>query len=142
MNLNNNQEQVKNSAFKVLVLLLISLITACNGSSNKLEVSTLDESVEAPSSHSTSHTGRAVLRWASPVKNTDDTSLKNLKGFILYYGESRDSMTNKVIIDDPSATSYEFTNLKKNTHYYFSVVAYNESGIESELSEIVDKLIK
>jgi len=117
-----------------IVALLVLFFSACNGGGN-------NESVSSQSTSDT-FTGAAILSWVAPIENTDGTSLQDLEGFIIYYGETRDDLNSTVEVDDQSATVYEFQGLKNNTTYYFSITAYNTSGIQSGFSTIVSKFIE
>ena len=85
--------------------------------------------------------GVATLSWTAPTENTDDTLLSDLAGFKIYYGTEQGSLTQTITIQDSLTVSQVVQNLVINTTYYFAVVAFNDMGIESDLSETVSKLI-
>jgi len=78
-----------------------------------------------------------TLTWTAPTQNTDNTDLTDLAGFKVYYGTSEDSMITMI---NASGSSITIKDLDPNT-YYFAVVAVNDLGIESELSNIVNKKV-
>jgi hypothetical protein len=110
-------------------------ITASNGSSSA-SLNPFTIKVNAPSSTS----GSASLSWTAPTTNADGTALTNLAGFHIYYGSNQSSMTQTIDITSPSETSYTIVGLGQGT-YYFSIVAYNSSGVDSTDSNMVSKSI-
>lgn len=87
----------------------------------------------------TQATGVASLSWSPPTENTDSSTLEDLAGFKIYYGESPENLEQSISIEDPNVLDYVFENLNSNTTYYFGVVAINSIGIESALSEVASK---
>ncbi|MGX5172747.1 fibronectin type III domain-containing protein [Aliikangiella sp. IMCC44653] len=84
-------------------------------------------------------TGMASVSWNPPSTNTDDSPLEDLIGFKIYVGESVETLSPKVTIDDPQTYSHVIDELKPNTTYYFAVTAINSQGIESDYSNIANK---
>ncbi|MCW8998434.1 MAG: fibronectin type III domain-containing protein, partial [Kangiellaceae bacterium] len=84
-------------------------------------------------------TGTATVSWTAPTHNTDDSELDDLTGYKIYYGQDADNLIDYILVEDPSQTSYVVEGLFTNTVYYFSVVACNSLGIESDLSNIASK---
>ena len=78
-----------------------------------------------------------TISWTAPTQNTDDSPLTDLVNYKLYYGLTSSSMTG-VLVD--TATSKKINGLKPNT-YYFAVSAVNSIGAESELSDVVSKVV-
>jgi len=67
--------------------------------------------------------GVATLSWTSPTENTDDSSLTDLAGFKVYYGDATDQLTNEVTVD--SFDSYVvIEGLPNGQTCYFAVIAY------------------
>lgn len=85
-------------------------------------------------------TGAATLSWTAPTENTDGTSLRDLAGFVIMYGESSTALTHSVRIENPSVGTYVLQDLPAGTHY-FAIKAYAASGAESEMSGTVSKRI-
>jgi hypothetical protein len=81
-----------------------------------------------------------TLTWTAPTQNTDGTSLTDLAGFVIAYGQSSAALTNTVKISNASVDTHVFEQLPSGT-YYFAVKAYTSSGVESELSSTVSKII-
>lgn len=84
-------------------------------------------------------TGAATLAWTAPTTNSDGTQINDLLGFKIYYGTAHAAYG--VSIDVGGNTSYQIDNLAAGTTYYFTVTAYNTSGIESDYSLEVSKYI-
>ena len=76
-----------------------------------------------------------TLTWLAPTENVDGTALTNLSGYVIYYGTSADTMTNKVAINTVGISTYMVTELNSGT-WYFAVVAVNSAGEESTLSDV------
>ena len=89
----------------------------------------------------TAATGAATLQWSDPTKNTNGTTLTNLAGVHLYYGQSQSSMTNEVTIASTSETTYTVSGLTAGT-WYFGETAYTTTGMVSSLSPIGSKTIQ
>jgi hypothetical protein len=75
-------------------------------------------------------TGSAKVSWTLPTQNTDGSALTNLAGFTIHYGTSPEALTQTIQLANPTATSYEITNLNSGT-YYFAVSAYTTAGAQS-----------
>lgn len=82
-------------------------------------------------------TGEVTLSWTAPTQNTDNSPLTDLTNYKIYYGLTTNNMT-EAIVD--TGTSKKITGLSPNT-YYFAVSAVNSLGIESEMSNVVSKVV-
>ena len=78
-----------------------------------------------------------TISWIAPTENTDNTPLTDLTGYKVYYGLSSDNLTG-VLVDN--STSKKISGLSRDT-YYFAVSAVNALGVESELSNVVSKVV-
>ena len=87
-----------------------------------------------------SATGSADISWTPPTTNTNGSTLTNLAGYDIYYGTSATSLTQKVQVTNTGLTDYVISGLTSGT-WYFAVVAYTSSGVESTLSNIANKTI-
>ncbi len=85
-------------------------------------------------------TGTATLTWLKPTQNTDGSALQDLAGFVVKYGNSPTSLTQRVSVADPSLTRYTVQSLGKGT-WYFTVVSYTGAGLESDVAPLVSKTI-
>ncbi|MDF1880442.1 fibronectin type III domain-containing protein [Sulfurimonas sp. MAG313] len=86
--------------------------------------------------------GSLRLSWSAPVQNTDNSTLDNLAGYKIYYGENENNLSESIDVTTASLESYVINNLKANTKYYFSVTAINTNKIESSYSNIVSKVVE
>src|SRR5262249_37944906 len=73
--------------------------------------------------------GRATLSWTAPTENTDGSTLSNLAGYRIRYGTSASALTQTIVIDNASVTTYVVENLSPAT-WYFAVSAVNSQGAE------------
>jgi hypothetical protein len=84
--------------------------------------------------------GTAKISWVAPTKNTDGSTLTDLKGFKIVYGKSATSLTYSQSVNDPKATSASIAALGSGT-WYFAVRAVNTGGGESANSSTVSRAI-
>jgi uncharacterized protein YecT (DUF1311 family) len=89
---------------------------------------------------STTTTGSATLSWTPPTRNTDGSTLTNLAGYRILYGNSPGSLNKTVQIANPGTARYVVENLAAGT-WYFSVRAYSTTGAESTASNTASKSI-
>ena len=82
---------------------------------------------------STTTNGSATLSWTPPTRNTDGSTLSNLAGYRILYGNSPGALTRTVQIANPGTSRYVVESLAAGT-WYFSVRAYTSSGTESTAS--------
>jgi hypothetical protein len=80
------------------------------------------------------------LAWSAPTTNTNGTPLTPLIGYTIYYGTTQNSLTQSVVINNPSTLSYEITGLGSGT-WYFAVAANAEDGTVSAQSSVGFKTI-
>ena len=85
-------------------------------------------------------TGFATLSWTPPTENTDGSTLTNLAGYKIYYGRSKDSLSEVVEIRQPGLTTYVVEDLSPAT-WFFMMTSYNSDGVESSRSEVVSKTV-
>ncbi len=81
----------------------------------------------------TVNNGTALLSWLPPTQNTDDSPLTDLAGFRIYYGTSSGNYSNTITLDNIGLTSYLVEDLAPAT-WYFTMTAFNSSGVESQYS--------
>jgi hypothetical protein len=80
--------------------------------------------------------GTATLQWAAPTQRTDNTSLTNLAGFNLYYGQTSGDYANKIAINTTGVSTYVVDNLSSG-NWYFVITAVDRDNIESNPSNEV-----
>ena len=85
--------------------------------------------------------GTATISWAAPTQNTDGSSITNLSGYVISYGNSASALTQSVTVSDPTATSYTVQSLAVGT-WYFSVSAIETGGVSSAPSPTVSTTIQ
>lgn len=84
--------------------------------------------------------GSATLSWQAPTTRTDGSPLTNLAGYRIRYGTSVGSYPNLIDIPNGGLTSAVVGNLPRAT-WYFVVSAYDTTGVESNYSSPVSKII-
>jgi hypothetical protein len=85
--------------------------------------------------------GTALVKWSAPTTNTNGTSLTNLAGYVVQYGDSPTVLAQRADVQDPTATSYTVTGLGSGT-WYFAVSSYSTDGSQSAPSTVVSKTIQ
>jgi fibronectin type III domain protein len=88
----------------------------------------------APLTAVASAKGATTLSWQPPTTNDDGTPLK-LTGYRIYWGLTKDNLTNSVTLDNPGLTRYVIEQLKPAT-YFFAATALSKDG-ESEPSNVI-----
>ena len=84
--------------------------------------------------------GEALLTWLAPTENTDGSALTDLAGFNIYYSTDQNNLNNIVYVTE-NDTAVVIKNLDVEELYYFGISAINTLGVESELSNVVSKII-
>jgi hypothetical protein len=84
--------------------------------------------------------GSATLNWQAPTTNTDGSTLTNLSGYRLAYGQSQGALSQSISIANPGVTTYTVNNLSNGT-WYFALYAVAASGNESVASNIANKTV-
>jgi len=80
------------------------------------------------------------LDWTPPTANDDGTALTNLAGYKIYFGGDPNALVQSVQITNPGLTTYVMANLDAGTTY-FTMTAYNTSGVESARTLVGSKTI-
>ena len=86
-------------------------------------------------------TGSATLSWIPPTTNANGTTLTNLAGYLVHYGTNAASLAETITIANPGISTYVISNLSPGT-WFFSVTAFNTSKVESNFSNIANKMIQ
>ena len=84
--------------------------------------------------------GSATLSWTPPTQNSDGSTLSNLSGYEVRYGQSASDLGQTVTLSNPSINRYVVENLGSGI-WYFAVVAVNSAGVTSPLSNTASKTI-
>ncbi len=88
------------------------------------------------------YAGNTTLTWDPPAKNTDETPLTDLAGYIISYGIESGNYTEN--IDIGNVSEYQINNLTNGLTYYFVISAYdrsvpaNKSGYSNEYFETIE----
>ena len=84
--------------------------------------------------------GTALVSWHPPTENEDGTTLMDLAGYRIYYGNSTGNYDNTITIDI-GMSSYLIESLSESD-WYFAMTAFNSLGIESVYSVEVHTAVK
>jgi hypothetical protein len=114
------------------------VITASDG---KASTSLPSFSIAVKSSTASTADGSVTLSWIAPTRNTDGTTITNLSGYRVYYGQSSGSYSRTLSLPNASLTSVGLENLAAGT-WYFAVKAVATSGEESTFSQQVSKYVQ
>lgn len=86
--------------------------------------------------------GRNVaLSWNVPTETTDGQTLQNLAGYRIHYGTNQNALVNSIEVPSAGLNAYTVQNLQAGTTYYFAVRAVTADGDESEISNVVSRVI-
>jgi hypothetical protein len=113
-------------------------ITASDGS-NSASIAPFTIDVKAAVANSPT-AAAATLSWVAPTQNTDGSPITGLAGYHIYYGTDQSAPSQTITVTGATATTYVVQGLTPGT-YYFTVVAYNTSGIDSPDSNVAVKTI-
>lgn len=83
---------------------------------------------------------KASLTWIAPTQNTDGTPLTDLAGYRIDYGTSATVLDTAVYVQDAKITGWTSPNLAAGT-WFFGVRAFNSLGLESALSNVVNRTL-
>jgi hypothetical protein len=84
--------------------------------------------------------GSATLSWTAPTANSDGSTLTDLAGYRVSYGQSQSALDKTVDIDGAGITTYTVSNLSNGT-WYFALYAVNSGGISSTASNLANKTV-
>jgi len=85
--------------------------------------------------------GTATLSWAAPTENSDGSSLTNLAGYRIHYGNVPGQYDHQLEIADAGIMTAVIENLSQGT-WYFAATALNSTGLESDRSNEAQKMIQ
>lgn len=83
----------------------------------------------------------APLSWTPPTRNVDGSTLTNLAGFRIVYGQAADQLTRTIQLVNPSQSRFTVENLSPG-QWYFAVKAYTANGTESARSAVWTKTVQ
>jgi len=82
----------------------------------------------------------ATLRWTPPTQNTDGTTITNLTGYKVSYGNATRTYSVELNISGAATNSVVIEDLQPGA-YYFAVKAVNANGVVSDYSNEVSKVL-
>jgi hypothetical protein len=86
-------------------------------------------------------TRTATLNWTPPTQNVDGSPITNLAGYKVMYGSSPGQYSQALSVPVATMTSVAIEALEAGRTWYFTVKAVNTSGVESDFSNEVSKLL-
>lgn len=75
----------------------------------------------------------AVLTWTAPTQNTDGTTLTDLAGFHVYYGDTAVNLNQTATVTGATVKTTTIQPLAAGT-WFFAISAFNARNIDSERS--------
>lgn len=85
--------------------------------------------------------GRSVaLAWDVPTRTVEGETLGNLAGYRIHYGANANALVQAIEVQSAGANTFTVQNLPAGT-YYFAVRAVTANGVESELSNIISRIV-
>jgi hypothetical protein len=118
--------------------LVICALCGCDGSSEPGSGPAANTAANTPAPSSSA--GAVTLSWLPPTTNTNGTTLTDLAGYRIYYGQSPTAMTEVIDISNAGLTMYMVENLSAGT-WYFAIKAVTTTGTESSLSDVASTTI-
>ena len=76
------------------------------------------------------------IELTPPTTRVNGSELRNLAGHRIYYGPNRNTLDRMLDVDNPGITVLRIDDLSSGS-WFFSAVAYDARGRESERSETV-----
>jgi hypothetical protein len=127
----------------IAVLMFAFMLAACineetETSNNPTASQATDTSQTNNSTQVGGGTNQVNLSWVSPSGRSDGSYLpvSELAGYIVHMGTTSDNMQPIIDLNDNSITNYTVRDLAAGS-YYFSVTAYDTSGLVSNYSLII-----
>jgi hypothetical protein len=82
------------------------------------------------------------LNWIAPSTRTDGSflDLSELSGYKIYAGPTDNNLELIADVEDAQATSYDLSDIDPGD-YYFGVVAYDTNGLQSPISDRIQKTV-
>ncbi|MDH5571619.1 MAG: fibronectin type III domain-containing protein [Gammaproteobacteria bacterium] len=132
---------LKDTAKLIVICCFSIFMVACGGgtSTNNSNATTSTSGVDV-SAATTNENGVVTLSWYPPTENTDGSTITNLNGYKIYYGTSPDALASSVTVNSVGLTSYVLDRLVAGTVYYFAITAYTNENVESDYSNVTNKL--
>jgi hypothetical protein len=124
------------SAFCTLVILTYGLAACGGGSGGGDNNGSNTEPDNPPDSQA------QQLSWIAPSTRTDGSflDLSELAGFKIYSGPTSNNLELIADIEDGQSTSYDLSSIEPGD-YFFGIVAYDTDGLNSPISERIEKTI-
>jgi hypothetical protein len=132
--MSSNQPRV---ARRAAICITAALLTLC---ACTREAPT-DATTTAARSPLSSEKGTATLSWEPPRRNLDGSTIGNLAGYYIYYGQDPTNLNATIKITDPYVTTYTIDKLSPGT-FYFRIVAFTDTGTKGSVSPTVSKTIR
>ncbi|MET0534555.1 MAG: putative Ig domain-containing protein [Steroidobacter sp.] len=85
--------------------------------------------------------GRGIaLSWDVPTRTVEGTTLQDLAGYRIHYGTNQNALVSSIEVKSSGANQFTVQNLPRGT-YYFAVRAVSASGAESQLSNVISRVV-
>jgi len=86
--------------------------------------------------------GSLIVNWISPDKREDGSifTTNEIFSFTIIYGSSPNNLSNSIELRIPGETRYEINNLIEGL-YYYAITVNDNTGTQSDMSEIQSKWV-
>ena len=137
----NRLTTVANCLKVVGILVTGAALCGCDHGLNSTDLVTQSAGTGSSASSGTTQPGAPgghalTLSWDAPMQNSDGSTLADLRGYKIYYGDKSGDYSTVIEVANPGLTTYVVQNLPSGT-YYFALTDYNSQGMESSLTSEV-----
>ncbi len=81
-----------------------------------------------------------TLQWTPPTQREDGTPLEDLAGYKVYWGQDSEQLDRSEDVGNGGVSSYVIEGLVAGT-WYVGVTAYDDAGMESQMSDVVEAVV-
>ncbi|MBL8269125.1 MAG: hypothetical protein JNL55_22225 [Steroidobacter sp.] len=81
-----------------------------------------------------------ALSWEVPTRTVEGATLQNLSGYRIHYGKNQNALVNAIEVPSAGLNSFSVQDLPAGT-YYFAVRAVTATGEESQLSNVISRVV-
>jgi hypothetical protein len=95
---------------------------------------------QSPSAPPSGSSKVVALSWDVPTQTVEGDTLADLSGYRIHYGTNANALATAIEVKSSGANTFSFGDLPAGT-YYFAVRAITSSGAESQLSNVITRVV-